>query len=433
MDFKLRDFRYPVSILKMRRHLEHSQWWPKEKLEAWQNERLRFILKHAQNKVPFWRRRFADYGFNAAGADREDLGKLPLLDKEDIRAGLSKMLCEDWRSLDTSLHRTGGTTGTPMEFYVDKASNVAEFSLVWRHWNWAGYRFGDRFCDLRGRILKGEKPWAYDWRLNSLMLSSYRLTRALVKDYARQLRRFKPVLLRGYPSAIDFFARLLREEGIDDIRPKAVVTSSETLLAHMRSNLEAVFGCPVYDTYGLEERVAAGGQCPAGSMHEDSEYGFIEIVREDGAPAGPGEVGEIVATGFHNLAMPLIRYRTHDLARRALKPCACGRGLPVLESLEGRVEDMISTPDGRCVSGAGLSVAIKRSLGIRRSQIIQESRDEMTVKVVRAAGYCEVDERLLLEGLRDRVGPAIRIKLEFVDDLELTKHGKLKFVIAKKN
>jgi phenylacetate-CoA ligase len=256
------------------------------------------------------------------------------------------------------------------------------------------------------------------------------MTRPLVKEYARRLRAFKPRIIRGYPSAIDIFARLLREEGIDDIRPVAVVTSSENLLAHQRKNLEEVFGCTVFDTYGLEERSAAGGQCPEGRLHADAEYGIIRAL-ENGTPMPVGQEGEFVCTGLHSYAMPLLNYRTNDVGVLSDEKCSCGRGLPIIKSVVGRVEDMIRTPDGRYVAGSGLSVAFKYSGGIRLSQITQETIDEMTVKIVRAPSYNEHDLATLMANLRDRVGEVIKINIEYVDDIPLTKAGKLKFVISK--
>lgn len=431
MDFRLRSFRYPLAIWRVRRELGKSEWqdpaWHRER----QFEALQPLLRHCFEKVPFYRRRFQEAGVAPSGIrSLDDLPKLPILTKDDIRKHLDELLASNAGEFTPEESHTGGTTGTAMKFYVDRPTNIMEFATVWRHWNWAGYRFGTRFCDLRGRIIRGKRPWTYDIRLNALFLSSYRLTRERVQEYRRLLRIFRPTLLRGYPSAIDFFARLVREAGIDDIRPRAVVTSSESLLAHQRQNLEEAFHCPVFDTYGLEERTAAAGECPAGRMHLDMEYGIVETLDSEGRPIRPGQRGEIVATGLHGYAMPFIRYRTNDLAVLDPEPCPCGRGLPLIRSIDGRVEDMIITPDGREVSGAGLSVALKYSLGMRRGQILQETPEEMVVRIERSPDWGQEDEKTLMRGLRDRVGEVIQIKLEFVDSISTTPHGKLKFVVS---
>jgi len=432
LDFKLRYFRYPWAIYRRYRGLLKSQWHSPEQLAEIQASGLRSLVNHCYRDIPYYRRLFEGLGLTPDDIrGPEDLPKLPLLTKQEVRDNSGALLAPEMKKYHPVLMRTGGTTGTALQFYVDRFANMMEFATVWRHWGWAGYRFGDRFCDLRGRIIKTAGPWSYDARLNALFLSSYRLTRELVPEYARKLRRFKPRILRGYPSAINFFAQLLREAGIDDIRPRAVVTSSETLLAHQRQNLEEVFGCRVFDTYGLEERCCAAGQCPEGGFHIDSEYGILGVVDGAGRPVAPGEEGEIVATGLATRVMPFLNYRTNDLARLSTRRCSCGRGLPLIESITGRVEDMVVTPDGRSVSGAGLSVALKYSPGIRLSQILQDTVEEMTVRIVRAPGYGEDDEKKLLINLRDRVGEAIKIRLDYVDDIGLTAAGKLKFVISK--
>lgn len=431
MDFKLRYFRYPFEIYKKRQELEKSQWHKREYLEEYQLEKLKILIRHCYENVPYYKRIFDERGLSPHDFKRtEDLNLLPILTKNDVRNNFNDLTARNAGKFSPVLGRTGGTTGTALEFYVDKYTNIMEFATVWRHWNWAGYRFGDRFCDLRGRIMRGEKPYSYDWRLNAMFLSSYRMTRELVREYASQLRSFRPKIIRGYPSAIDIFARLLRESGIDDIRPGAVVTSSETLLAHQRNNLEEVFGCKVFDTYGLEERSAAAGQCPKGNLHADAEYGIVRVM--DGEKALPnGGEGEFICTGLHSYAMPLLNYRSNDIGTFSTEECPCGRGLPVIKSVTGRVEDMIVTPEGRYVAGSGLSVAFKYSMGIRLSQIVQEDINEMTVKIVRSDSYNEDDRLTLLRNLRDRVGDVIKINIEYVDDIPLTKAGKLKFVISK--
>ena len=431
MDFKLRYFRYPHGIWRTYRGLGRSQWYGPEFLGAMQWRGLKAVLDWAYAQVPYYRRVFDDLGARPEDiATWDDFRKLPVLTKPDVKDNLPLLLSGDKRGLDPVPSKTGGTTGTALEFFVDRPANVMEFAIVLRHWGWAGYRLGNRFCDLRGRIIRGGKPWEYDPRLNALFLSSYRMTRDLVASYARRLRVFKPKLLRGYPSSIYIFAKLLKEQGIDDVRPAAVVTSSETLWPHQRSILEEVFGCRVFDTYGLEERCCEAGQCPSGGLHIDTEHGIFEILREDGGPAGPGETGEVIGTGLHTRIMPFIRYKTGDTATLAAEPCGCGRGLPTLDRIEGRVEDMIITPDGRYTPGSGLSVAIKHSAGVRLSQIVQDRIEEMTVKVVRGPGYDAGAEAKLISNLRDRVGEAIKIRIEYVDDIPLTPHGKFKFVIS---
>ncbi len=431
MDFRLKDFKYPFAIFKLRRQLEKSQWASLDELNDIQERLLGKLVRHCYENVPYYTQLFTRLGLDPEDIKaKDDLKHIPVLTKQIIRDNFQALQAKDSHRYSPLKYRTGGTTGTPLEFFVDKNANIMEFAAVWRHWNWAGYRFGNKFCDLRGKIIKGHKPYVYDWRLNAMFLSSYRMTKDLVDVYADQLRRFKPAIIRGYPSAIDMFATFLKEKGITDIRPRSVVTSSETLLSHQRQNLEAAFGCAVFDTYGLEERAAAAGQCPHGKMHQDVEYGIIRVLDEDGNDLPKGHEGEMVCTGLHNYVMPLINLRTNDIGSYSVETCSCGRNLPVLNPITGRVEDMIRTPDGRHVAGSGLSVAIKHSLGIKVSQIVQEELGEMRVKIVRNEFFGEEDEVSLLRNLRDRVGDVIRIRLDYVPDIPLTKAGKLKFVIS---
>ena len=347
MEFRLKDFRYPLKIYKFKKFLAQSQWYDEERLLEYQCQRLRHLLKHCYENVPYYTEIFDKNRLKPDDIKTiEDLKLLPILTKECVRNNFNKLMAKKVKKFDPIVSHTSGSTGTALEFYLDRDTNILEFATIWRFWNWTGYRFGDKFADLRGRVIQGKKPWMIDYRLRSLNLSSFRLTRDVVKDYATQLRKFKPKIIRGYPSSISLFAKWLQEDGIDDIQPVAVVTSAETLLAPQRQDIEEVFNCKVYDWYGIMERVAAIGQCEYGNYHINSEYGIVEILDENGNPVQNGERGEIIATSLHNHAMPFIRYRTNDLAVADDdgKKCECGRGLPLVKSIFGRVEDFVVTP-----------------------------------------------------------------------------------------
>ena len=430
MDFRLKDFRYPSQIWRFRRFLAENEKRKPQEIEAWQLTKLQEILKHAYSQVPYYHCAFDKYNVKPSDLHHlSDLKKFPILTKETVRGDARSLQAKDFHKYDPVESYTSGSTGTALKFFLDRDTNVLEFASLWRIFNWAGYHFGNRFCDLRGRTLSKDRLWSYDLRLNSLNLSSFNFKKEKMALYARLLKLFRPVMIRGYPSSISLLAQWFSELGINDIHPKTVVTSSETLLEHQRKIIEKVFDCKVLDYYGQMERVCLISQCPQGSYHIHPEYGFVEILNEKGEPVKPGEVGEIVATSLHNKAMPFIRYRTRDLATFSNNHCLCDLPYKTIGKIYGRIEDIVVTPDGRYVGR--LDAAFKYSAGIRYAQIVQDDVKSITVKIVKDDNYSQEDTQKILAELRKRLGDIIKINIKFVKQISTTQAGKFKFVISK--
>jgi phenylacetate-CoA ligase len=426
MNFRLRDFvLYPRAIKRFHDLLNESQAWPTDRLRGWVQEQLERSLVHASTRVPYYRRTLGPFRSQFAGMiERLDLSGLPFLTKEDVRTHYAELMAEDWKQYGAVPTHTSGSTGTPTKFLLDRGSNVTHFAAIWRVLNWAGYRFGKRFADLTGYVPRGGRLYQYDPRLNCLHLSSFDFKRQNIAKYADRLRRFRPALFKAYPSSMDLFCRWLEDAGIDPPLPDAVLTCAESLLDHQRATIERVLPVPLFDFYNQNERAALISTCAHGRYHCHEEYGLVELVD------GPTDGGvEIVATTFHNRAMPLIRYRTGDLATPDERgPCPCGRPYRTVAAIQGRIEDIVVTPDGRHVGR--LSPAFKHSPGIRLSRIVQQTTDEIRVDIVKAATYSAQDQERLERELRIRLGEEIGIRYNFVDAIQPGANGKIKFVVS---
>ena len=193
-----------------------------------------------------------------------------------------------------------------------------------------------------------------------------------------------------------------------------------------RALIETAFECRVFDHYGAAEMVALITQCESGTYHVNPEFGIVEIL-VDGRPARPGELGEIVATGFVNPVMPLLRYRTGDLAVPGEGVCSCGRAFPIVAHIEGRRDDVIVCPDGRRVGR--LDPIFKAVSSIRETRIVQDAPDHLTVEVVTTAPLAESESGSLLRELANRVGPTMRVDLVRVPRISRTGAGKLRAVV----
>jgi phenylacetate-CoA ligase len=263
----------------------------------------------------------------------------------------------------------------------------------------------------------------------NLLMSSYHISERSALSYITKLERFAPVFIDSYPSAIFALAQHCQAHAIPcRARPRAIVTSSETLLEHQRRTIERVFGCRVYDQYGSAEMVVFASECERGTLHLHPEYGITEVLSH-GKDAEVGEPGELICTGFQNWAMPLIRYEIGDTAIRSDAPCPCGRQFPSLETVIGRLDDTIVTPDGRQVGR--LDPIFKGVTGIQETQIVQERVDHLIVRMVRGPGFEEKMARTVIEELRKRVGEGVTIELVYLDQIERSATGKFRAVVSR--
>jgi phenylacetate-CoA ligase len=245
--------------------------------------------------------------------------------------------------------------------------------------------------------------------------------------YIAALQTHKPQWMTGYGSAMAALAENALSAGLKPFRLNAVIASGDTLGPGMRDRIEQFFQCKCFDHYGQSEGVAMAMECQYGRMHVLPNLGFIEIVRDDGSACDPGEVGEIVATGLMNEAMPLIRYRLGDYAAWAAdQTCACGNRQPALARLEGRVDDYLVTQDGRQIGR--LSTALKRSPSVHSAQIVQDQPGNARLLIRPGNGYCKEDALVIRDDILEKIG-AFNLEVYEVPEIPKTPQGKNSLVV----
>lgn len=408
-----------------------------EELSLRQLERVRTMLRHAGEFSPFWRARFETAGWDADDFDSlSQLRKLPLLEKEDVHAAGSGIQSRDFLGKKKAVvaAHTSGTSGKALHLYLSRECYEREYAFLDQHRLWGGIRPSDRRATFAGHPvvptnLMRPPYWRYNRAERQLLFSSQHLGPATALEYAGALRDFAPLLIHGYPSSLFVMASLLLQRDDRSIRPRAVYTHSETLLETQRAAIEAAFGCRVYNWYGNTEEVGNIVECPAGRMHVRLEHSFLEFLRPDGTEAGPGDVAEIVGTGFGNLATPLIRYRLGDsVVLAADDDCSCGRSGPMVESVVGRVEDIFVTPDGRYVGR--LDHVFKDSVNVIEAQLVQETLGDVRVRVVPRPSFSESDWTEIERLLRLRLGDRVRLHREELDQIPRAANGKFRFAVS---
>jgi phenylacetate-CoA ligase len=417
--------------------LRDAERWPLERQIAYQEERLREIAAAAYEHVAFYRRRMSDRGLRATDLrSLADLAKLPVLRRNDVHEHREEMVSRlaDRRSL--VMGHTSGTTGSPLEFWWDRNVEIWNNTMLYRARGFAGYRFGDRTATLLGNVIvplgQQEPPfWRRCLPWNKVFFSSFHLNRRHLPSYVAELSRLSPLWLEAYPSTAYVLAQYLEDSGTT-LGLSGVFLSSETLTTAERESIESRFTTRVWDAYSMSERVIFSAECEAHDGHHlFPEFGIVEVLDVEDRPVPPGQTGRLVATGLQNLAMPLIRYDTGDIGGFDPRPCACGRTLPKLLPVTTKAEDVVVTPEGRWISASVLTHPFKPMQAIERSQIIQETVDALTVRIVRRPEYEDHDSERLIAGLRARLGPQMRITLEFVEDIPRTASGKYRWVISR--
>lgn len=435
--YRFRDFRLKRKVMPKYRFLMESQWWPKEKLEELQLKKLKKLLQHAYSSVPYYKRKFDEYGVKPSDLkDLSDLKKFPFLTREDIKKNLKELTSRAIPRTHLHLNSTSGSTGENMIFYNDKNSLEFAWASLYRQYTWIGLKFGVKEAHLWAVEQKGGlhdfKDYFKNLMKRKLYLSSYEMTHETMKKYIYQLNRFKPDLIIALPSALWWFSRFIEEQGITlNFIPKAIISSGETLFDIHKKDIERVFKTSVYNRYGSREFTTIAHECSyQEGMHIDSERFIAEIVRGE-SPVFYGEVGEIVLTDLDNFGMPFIRYRTGDIGVMSNEACKCGRELATLKRVDGRIFDVVVTPSGRAIGGTFWTRISRTVKWIEKFQVIQDSPNSVEFYFVPSREYSRGELQQLLQEIEKYTHGEIKVKFKAVREISPTKSGKNRFVISK--
>lgn len=432
--YQNKKLRYTKRFDKILDELSKSEWWSLGDLKALQNERLSKLVEHAYRTVPYYREVMDRLKLKPEDVRTvEDLPKLPVLEKQTVRERFSDLISTEAGRRDKIFGHTSGTTGTALHLLWSRESVAFEFATVWRLRRRFGADLDQPHATFAGRrvvpVKQSSPPfWRENRVLKQTLFSLYHMTPQNLMSYYEQLERTRYSFLTGFPSILHLMATFMDSRGLRlGYRPHGVFVSAESLLAFQIEVMERAFSTTVYDRYGMAEFCASMTQCEVGRMHEDMEFGVIE--REDERTVPDGVTANLLCTGLANTTMPLIRYRSGDTATFATTPCACGRHSTSVTWIEGRMEDYVVTPEGLCI--ARLDYIFKDMGHIRESQILQETTEAITVRVVRDAAYGAADEKELLEGFRRTLGERIRIDIEYVEAIPRLPSGKYRWVESK--
>jgi phenylacetate-CoA ligase len=423
-------FRKELAECVSRDHYTAEEW------DEYQEQKLRKILLHAYLNVPYYKTVFDKQGLSSKELSSfrlKDIGMLPLLEKETFRRLGTTELVSGKREYGGLYYPSSGSTGTPTQNLYSLRMHQTYYAIFEaRVLYWAGLDYKVPRGVIGGRrILKDgvEKPpfYRYNYVEKQTYLSAYHLSPATVADYVEGIRKNKVEYLTGYASANYFLARFIEEAGIVPPPIKAILTSADKLTDEMRETFRRVYGCETFDSYNGVEATCLISECEYHKLHIVQDVGILEILNDEGLPCKPGETGEAVTTGLLNFDQPLIRYRMGDMIRLATdQSCQCGRALPVVEEIIGRIEDTVIGTDGReMVRFHGIFYHIP---SVIEGQIIQHTLTDFEVRIV-ANNLMEAEVALMKKRMISQLGE-VNIVVNQVASIERSANGKFKSVIS---
>lgn len=416
---------------KRRVWLEKTQYYSADQLKQLQLELLQYLIQHVYETVPFYRTYMQQKGFTPDDIrSLQDIERFPIITKADLKREGTAFVSTKFKDKYIRTVHTGGTTGATLPIRRDLRSIQTEHAFVRRQFDWASVKMSDRIAYLTWRRVAApndtQRLYGYDAALKELHLSTINLSEANILPFAEVMRKYRVKALNAYPSAAFFMAKGLLEKN-RTLPLKAVLTTSETLGPSQREVIEKAFECPVYDYYGSAERVCYIHTCDKGSYHILPEYGLTELLAAEGQD---GDIRRVVATGFWNLAMPLIRYDIGDLVQVRQGACSCGRAFPMVQRIVGREGTYIRTPSGRILGAMAIEYILARVLysmykmPILEGQIIQEAENLIVLEFVAMQSFTDEDETHLLAMLREELPNEMEVSVRKVDKMKQTVSGK---------
>jgi len=422
--------------LALRRHMEETQWWSRARIEAMQVQRLRTLLLHASEHVPYYRQLYARIGFDASRVQAlTSLCSLPVLRKSHINDHRDSFCADDAQQLQR--FNTGGSSGEPLVFYLGKERISHDVAAKWRATRWWGVDIGDREAVMWGSPIElhAQDQWRAqrDRLLRSDLLPAFDLSPTRLDHYLVRLQKQRPAMLFGYPSVMCLLAQRAQTRNIalDRLGVRVLFVTAERLYEEQRTMLSKAFGAPVANGYGGRDAGFIAHECPEGGMHITAEDVIVEILDPRGQPVSAGASGAIVVTHLASRDFPFIRYATGDIGAVDPRPCPCGRGLPLLQRVEGRVTDFVVARDGTVMHGLALIYILRDMPQVRAFKIIQESLDCTRVLLVSVDGLPPALRLSIVTQFRARLGAAVDIVIEEVPVIPAEASGKHRYVVSR--
>ena len=417
--------------------LNKSQWWSIDKLRQYQDKRLKALIKHSYDNVPYYYRIFRERNLRPEDIkSSSDLIKLPILTKEIIRNNGKEMLARNYKKFHPILNSTSGSTGSPLNYYITKANLSCHWASAFRGWGWGGYDIFDKMVFAGSSSLHRKRISSFR-KLRSFLeriypLSSFDLSPFEIKENLRRIIAFNPDFLRGYPSSIYLIADYVGKHKINFPEINCVFTTGEKLYDFQRKKIKDVFACDVLDGYGARDGGVQTFECEKHSgYHIGIETVVLEVI-ENGSDDKKEKFGKIVNTDLLNFSMPFIRYDSGDVGLQVKREkCSCGRGLPLLGDIKGRQVEFLINEKGDLIPGLPLTDFFEKVdmvNFIHEYQITQMKNRDILVRIVKSRNFDSKCLSTIKDSINLHLGNSIDVEFEYLDAISRSTSGKFSVV-----
>jgi phenylacetate-CoA ligase len=416
----------PVSTLySMLRHPHVGR----ERLVAFQNERLRRLVEHAYRNVAYYRRLFDRHKLKPHDIRTvDDLAAVPLTSRTDLQdVPVRELVARDVDPCCLITRASSGSSGRPFIVRRTWIEERLHGAFALRALRSLGLRASDKLCYVMG--LRSHQRQEH--QIVQRMLANFGIARQMVvnalqapEEIVRALHQFRPAVVSGYPGVLARIAQTISSEELRSLRLRFVNTGGEVLTPLMRRQIQDGFSVPVCDTYGSIEFHLLAWECRATGGYHSCDDGLITEVLRDGIPVAAGERGEIVGTDLLSFAMPLIRYQLGDVATKGSQACPCGQPFSTIRSIQGRMIDYFVLPGNRVVHPYELGVI--KVPWIREFQVTQESLDSIVMRVVPFHRPSTQEMAALVQPVVDLIGSDVRFRVDLVPEITMDASGKFR-------
>lgn len=440
LGFHLQDVVRGTDILKTLKFLRNSQFWDETRVYEYQMNKLKKLIDYASKNVPYYEQLFKKIKLSSTDIQTlDDIGKIPILSKETFRMENMNLISRTFDKKYVKIGKTGGTTGPPVIVYKDVYTRSFTWASYYRWYEWMNLNYFDRTATFWGTgtvLSKSQIQKLIDnismFIQNNVVLGSFQMNEEKMKSLYKVIKHFNPILLKGYLSALINLAQYINDNNLEPIIPKAISSTTETLLPHNRIFLENIFKAPIYDQYGCGEVSAISYECSHhNGLHINQEHVILEVLNEIDEPL-INHTGRVIATDLDNLVMPIIRFENGDLAALSDKKCACNINQPLMKSIEGRSIDTIVLKNGSKVHGVFFT-DIFFELGItahdiQKFQVFQEKVGEIEFRI-------ETNSIALKNKIQTNLLNALnrffdKVIIKELKNLHHEENGKFKYIIS---
>lgn len=423
--FKGNTIRKKLEFLK-----EHQK--NKSMSEKIREEELKKLLLFCINHVPAYKDfKYLEEQIKTSPA--QSLSEFPILEKKEFNKNKNLYLSEKADITKCILNRTGGSTGEPVKFYMDRETVEWYEAARYLGLSWWDINIGDRCLMLWASLNDIKKAKDLKGSLkelilkNRMIISSWEIDQKNIGTIVKKINRFKPKFIYAYPSAAYKLVKLIKDKGFKlNFKLKGVVTTAENLYEYQKELIEEVFKCPVINEYGAKDGGIIAYQCRKGKLHLMSLTGYFEFVDIDGIDDKNKKA--VLVTDLHNYVMPRLRYKIGDVVTLDEEGCDCGIAFPTIKEIDGRIDEMFLSRSGEVYDSHFFNILAREMEGVLQYQLVQHDLDNMTLKIIKGENFKRSDVDWFISSIKDKFGE-IEIKVEYVDEIPCSPSGKVRYTI----